>query len=114
MGRRYNRDTSLKDSLEGMNSTDIDNLIEKEIRFTDLFITVAQDYFLFTAGTFPFSSLLEMVIGRNGYDNYLVDYCLKHNITLVDASHSSRDRVKIIDYQIELLFIHSFNHSPNG
>ena len=90
MGRRYNRDTSRRDSIEGLDVSAIDQFIEKEIRFSDLFITVAQDYFLFSTGTFPYSSLLDVVIGRNGYDNYLVDYCLTHNITLIDSSHSSK------------------------
>lgn len=89
MGRRYNRDTSLQDSIDGLSVAAIDQFIENEIQFSDLFITVAQDYFLFSTDTFPYSSLLDVVIGRNGYDNYLVDYCLTHNITLIDSSHSS-------------------------
>ena len=44
MGRRYNRDMSLKDDWSGFSSSDFDRIIETEIAFSDLFISVAQDY----------------------------------------------------------------------
>lgn len=89
MGRRYNHNMDLRASLALYNDT-LDAFIEQYTQFSDQFISVAQDYFVFTPSTLRFSDLLDVVIGRNGYDNYLVDFCVKHDIPLVDMSHSGR------------------------
>ena len=86
MGRRYNRDMSLKDDWSGFSSSDFDRIIETEIAFSDLFISVAQDYFIYTHQTLNFLAMEDVVIGRNGIDNYLLDFCMRHHITVIDAS----------------------------
>lgn len=89
MGRRYNHNMDLHADLAQCNDT-LDAFIERYTRFSDQFISVAQDFFVFTPSTLRFSDLLDVVIGRNGYDNYLVDFCVKHDIPLVDMSQSGR------------------------
>lgn len=86
MGRRYNRDMSIEDDWSGFSASDFDRLIEQEIAFSDLFITVAQDYFIYTHQTLNFWAMQDVVIGRNGIDNYLLDYCLRNNISVIDSS----------------------------
>ena len=49
-----------------------DALIEEACRVGELFQTDAEDYFIFTKGTFPWNRIKNVVIGRPGYDNYLV------------------------------------------
>ena len=86
MGRRYNRDMSLKNDWSDFSSSDFDRLIENEIAFSDLFITVAQDYFIYTHQTLNLFVMEDVVIGRNGIDNYLLDYCIRNNIPVIDTS----------------------------
>lgn len=86
MGRRYNRDMSLEDDWSKYSSFDFDRVIENEIAFSDLFITVAQDYFIYTHQTLNYLAMEDVVIGRNGIDNYLLDFCIRNQIALIDAS----------------------------
>ena len=88
MGRRYNRDVSLKDDCTSYSAAAFDRLVEREMAFSDLFITVAQDYFIYSHQTLNYLELEDVVIGRNGVDNYLLDYCLRRDIPVIDASSS--------------------------
>ena len=56
-----------------------------------LFQTDAEDYFLFTKGTLPWSQLKDVVIGRPGYDNYLVNFFYYHpsQASLIDTTNAS-------------------------
>lgn len=90
MGRRTNVNASLEDDFTSFNRFELDRLIEDRTAFTDMFISCAVDIYVYNYGQLRLddSPLSEMVIGRNKYDNYMVDYCMKNNITLIDISQS--------------------------
>lgn len=54
-----------------------DHRIESACRQGQLFQTDAEDYFIFTQATFRWSMIKDVVIGRPGYDNYLVTQIFK-------------------------------------
>lgn len=56
------------------NSTDIDSYVSRLKSRGRLFGTNAEDFFIVTPGTFVWKEVPEFVIGRPGYDNWLVDY----------------------------------------
>lgn len=60
------------------------------------------DYFVFRK--FTWKGLPKVVIGRGGYDNALINYCLKLNIPVIDASLS----IKAIHQN------HDYNHVQQG
>ena len=68
-----------------------DNYIESLGENSILFQTNAEDYFIFTKDTIPWNDIEDIVIGRPGYDNYLVDYMYHHQneISLIDTTNSS-------------------------
>lgn len=107
MGRRYNVETSTENDYTSFTAQQFDELIERNTAFTDMFISVAQDFFIYNHGALRLDDypLSKLVIGRNGYDNYMVDYCFKNNISLIDISQSCSDLV---------LFTHSGRVSPDG
>ena len=88
MGRRYNKITTLHHNYTDFSSSQFDQLIMNEVFHSDQFITVAQDYFIMPPATLDYSDIPDLVIGRNGYDNFLVNYCMTHSITLIDMSAS--------------------------
>jgi hypothetical protein len=45
-----------------------------------------QDYFVFRRGTWQ--DLAPLIVGRGGYDNALVAYCLRRRIPIIDATWS--------------------------
>lgn len=92
MGRRYNIETTLMNDYTSLSRQQFDSIIERNTSFTDMFISVAQDYFIYNYGqiNLHYYPLSKLVIGRNAYDNYMVDYCIKKDITLIDISLSSR------------------------
>jgi len=51
-----------------------------------LFTTDAEDYFFIAFNNFPWHLIRDVVIGRPGYDNYLVGMAIKQNVTVVDAT----------------------------
>ena len=51
MGRRYNRNMAMKDDLTNRSTEAISAFIEENTLFSDQFITVAQDFFIFTPST---------------------------------------------------------------
>lgn len=56
-----------------------------------LFIGLAQDYFIFSRTAVDWKSIPPFVIGRVAYDNWLVDYSFHHpNINLIDATKTIR------------------------
>lgn len=52
-----------------------------------LFQTDAEDYFI-TDRNFPWKNFLPVVVGRRGYDNWIVSYSRYRNITVIDSSES--------------------------
>lgn len=68
-----------------------DQFIASKAKEGYLFQTDAEDYFIFTKGTLPWRELQDVVIGRPGYDNYLVNYVYYHRqqISLIDTTNSS-------------------------
>ena len=51
-----------------------------------LFIKDAQDYFITTRNGYPWRDIPDFVIGRIGYDNWLVKHALMHYYYVVDAT----------------------------
>ena len=90
VGRRYNVYFKSGSLSSFSTSHSVDGYIKSNIRFSEQFIPVAQDYFLFTENTFTRNNLLPIVIGRNRYDNYLLTLCKKMpTCNLLDASEAS-------------------------
>lgn len=61
----------------------------KQVAETDgrLFISDAQDYFVMTPG-FPWSFVPDVIVGRPGYDNFLVATAIRRGVSVVDATRS--------------------------
>ena len=91
VGRRYNAYFK-SGTLSSLSSASaVDRYIKSQIRFSEQFIPVAQDYFLFTENTFTRHNLLPVVVGRNRYDNYLLTLCkTTSTCRLADASEARR------------------------
>ncbi|KAK8829554.1 hypothetical protein WA556_005472 [Blastocystis sp. ATCC 50177/Nand II] len=89
VGRRYNAYFK-SGTLSSLSSASaVDRYIKSQIRFSEQFIPVAQDYFLFTENTFTRHNLLPVVVGRNRYDNYLLTLCkTTSTCRLADASEA--------------------------
>ncbi|KAK8799625.1 hypothetical protein WA158_006173 [Blastocystis sp. Blastoise] len=88
VGRRLNVNIYEKDTSLYTPETQ-SQFFERYFTTKEQFISVAQDYFLYTKSTFDLSHLPPVVIGRNGYDNYLVSYCYAQpSIDLIDASNA--------------------------
>lgn len=52
------------------------------------FLSVAQDYFITTATGYPWQRVPDLVVGRPGFDNYLVIKAIDWNVTVIDATDS--------------------------
>ena len=63
---------------------DVERLAKTEGR---LFISDAQDYFFMTP-QFPWSYIPDVVVGRPGYDNFLVATAIRKGVSVVDATRS--------------------------
>ena len=55
-----------------------------------MFASYAEDYFIFTKGTLSWKDIPDIVIGRPGYDNYLVNYAYyrQNEISLIDTTNA--------------------------
>ena len=51
-----------------------------------LFAPNAEDYFFVAFNDFPWHRVADVVIGRIGYDNYLVGLAIQQNVTVADAT----------------------------
>ena len=51
-----------------------------------LFAADAEDFFFIAAGEFPWLGVRDVVVGRPGYDNYLVAQAIQLNVSVVDAT----------------------------
>ena len=90
VGRRVNYDhMNIKPIPSGIEAQDA--MITKYANQGYLFQTDAEDYFFFTKNTIPWSSIPDIVIGRPGYDNYVVDfvYHRQYEIDLIDTTNAS-------------------------
>jgi len=63
-----------------------DNVAKTARRRGRLFLTGAEDYFFVAFNDFPWHRVLDVVVGRPAYDNYLVGLAIAQNVTVVDAS----------------------------
>ncbi len=89
VGRRVNYDegdlSPIPHSIQGQ-----DQYINQLGSRGYLFQTDAEDYFIFTKGTMPWSALHNVVIGRPGYDNYLVNFFYyRPSVSLIDTTNAS-------------------------
>jgi len=53
-----------------------------------LFAENAEDYFFIAFNDFPWHRVVDVVIGRPAYDNYLVGLAIRQNVTVVDATNT--------------------------
>ena len=92
VGRRVNYDHMDVRSIPAGIIQNQDEIISQYASKGYLFQTDAEDYFFFTKNCLPWSSLAEVVIGRPGYDNYLVDYAFYHRqqVELIDMTNASK------------------------
>ena len=51
-----------------------------------IFASDAEDYFFIAFNDFPWHIVADVVIGRPGYDNYLVELAIRQKVTVVDAT----------------------------
>lgn len=94
MGRRYNVNMDMGKRMTDYHLKEFDQHIINETQFSDLFISVAQDFFIYNRGVLDLSSIPDLVVGRNGYDNYLVNFCHSNHIPIIDISHSGNINLK--------------------
>ena len=80
IGRRTNY--KFKPHQELFNLTSVSQLA----RSGDLFHDYAQDYFITTHSGFQWDTIPDFVVGRVGYDNWLVATAFKRNMSVVDAT----------------------------
>lgn len=84
VGRRINVPA---DKLSDKSAVDWRRLEEFANQYGKLFQSDAEDYFI-TDSKFPWSTFLPVVVGRRGFDNYVVAYSRHINVTVIDASES--------------------------
>ena len=115
-GRRHNMYIQLATNI-GNTNDEIDSFIEQNIFKNEQFLPVSQvffprrslissqDYFIITHDTFDYGKMLNVVIGRNDYDNYLVDYCYHRSktISLLDGSNASMCFLEETNYVVVAL-----------
>ena len=82
VGRRSN--WSIK---QGLKLTDLSQ-VGHYVKNSSLFISNAQDYFLTTRDGYPWTTIPDFVVGRVGYDNWLVVTALVKKIPVVDATET--------------------------
>jgi len=51
-----------------------------------LFVVTAIDYFFFARNAFPWHRIPDLVVARNGYDNFLVLTAIENNVSVIDAT----------------------------
>ena len=54
----------------------------------ELFTKHGEDYFITTATAFPWKDIPDFVIGRVGYDNWLVSYAIQNYFYVIDATNT--------------------------
>ncbi|KAK2148242.1 hypothetical protein LSH36_507g00019 [Paralvinella palmiformis] len=84
VGRRRNIDIKTIDLGSGDNLTKIISQMDNIRPFVD----VAEDYFIISRRGLPWDEIPDFVVGRVGYDNWLVAKARDWNITLIDASRT--------------------------
>ena len=80
IGRRANYQFKQNHEIHDLSS------INQYVRNGDLFQISALDYFISTHSGYPWDSIPDFVVGRIGYDNWLVVTAVKRNISVVDAT----------------------------
>jgi hypothetical protein len=81
-GKRRNANITNHDLGTGNNITQI-SLVGSKLK---LFHGWAQDYFIVSRNGLPWAEIPDFVVGRNGYDNWLVATAQHWSIVLIDAS----------------------------
>jgi hypothetical protein len=81
IGRRTSLNFSIYENLTVSHFKDVRKVAESGI----LDRADAEDYFLVTR-SFPWKLLPDLVIGRKGYDNFLVAKSIENNVSVIDAT----------------------------
>ena len=85
IGRRTNVHVDYESLTPIYRHNDLKKLVRAQN--TNLFISDAEDYFVM-AGAFPWHAVPDLIIGRPGYDNFLVATAITHNVSVIDASRT--------------------------
>ena len=80
IGRRVNYQFKRNHEIHNLTS------IYQYVRNGALFQINAQDYFISTHSGYPWDSIPDFVVGRIGYDNWIVATALQRNVSVVDAT----------------------------
>jgi len=90
VGRRLNYNMSGVDSsaLYFKSASDVASAILVMRQNADLFTNYALDFFFVTRGAFNWTSVPDFVVGRRGYDNWLVDHAHHTGVSVVDATRT--------------------------
>ena len=80
IGRRVNYNFEYKQEIDNLTS------ISQYVRNGQMFQTNALDYFITKHSGYPWRTIPNFVVGRVGYDNWLVATALQKNISVVDAT----------------------------
>ena len=67
------------------NVTELEEIGEAA-KSSPMFWACAEDYFISTHNGYPWSSIPDFVVGRNGYDNWMVVTAIKSRIPVVDIT----------------------------
>ena len=84
VGKRQNVNITQYDLGSGENMT---KLHQADLRAKE-YVGYAQDYFIISRKGLPWEKIPDFVIGRNGYDNWLVIEAQVWNTTLIDATQT--------------------------
>ena len=83
VGRRTNVRITQMDEL-----TSLDHVFNLAQENGVLFHSGAEDYFITTNGGFDWREIPEFVIGRRGFDNWIVAYAISRNFTVIDVTNT--------------------------
>ena len=72
---------------KGLNLTTLSQ-VGHYVKNSSMFISSAQDYFVSTRGGYPWTCIPDFVVGRVGYDNWLVATALANEIPVIDATET--------------------------
>ncbi|KAK2154772.1 hypothetical protein LSH36_258g05079 [Paralvinella palmiformis] len=87
IGKRWNLNVSDSD-FQLIDASNLTKLSELGRKNGSQFTTNAQDYFIATRSGFPWHQIPDFVVGRAGYDNWLVVKAQDWNLTVVDSSYT--------------------------
>ena len=84
VGRRTNYPMTGSEQVDSLQA--VRHLASRNL--AKLFTEHGQDYFITTSTAFPWKDIPDFVIGRVGYDNWLVSYAIQNYLYVIDATNT--------------------------